>query len=110
MVHKCINKFFISLLFILLIYKSNGFDADNFVGKLRRRESIPLYRIGQQDDDLDYRRTKDIREDDEMRIFETSDAQLREAQIEKRRNKLDKLYRELRWLTVDTDQGLQIGI
>ncbi|CAK1600232.1 unnamed protein product [Parnassius mnemosyne] len=143
------------------------------VANIKRRDLIPLQPGNIRwinGNNLNYRRTKDIREDIIDRRFEITEAQLREAQrvsdineiredeiksaqrreeqirndIQLRENsvanirdnsvsnirenqlglnyknrnskygenndQLDKLHREMRWLTIDNDEGIGIGI
>ncbi|CAG5036479.1 unnamed protein product [Parnassius apollo] len=135
------------------------------VASIKRRDIIPLQPGNIRwinGNNLNYRRTKDIRKDIIDRRFEISEAQLREAQrlseineiredeiksaqrreeqirnsMQLRENsvgnrrenqlefnynnrnskygenkdQLDKLHREMRWLTIDADDGFGIGI
>lgn len=42
--------------------------------------------------------------------FQMSESQIREAKLaENKENNLDKLHSELRWLTIDTEEGIGIG-
>ncbi|RVE52036.1 hypothetical protein evm_003314 [Chilo suppressalis] len=86
-------------------------DTNFIIGNLRKRDTIPLNRnhrrLGNSiEHSLRYRKTRDIRED---RRYEITEKLLRQMKLENK-EALDKLHREMRWLTIDTDEGIGIGI
>ncbi|KAL0849842.1 hypothetical protein ABMA28_011780 [Loxostege sticticalis] len=94
---------------------SYGYDSSEVViGNLRRRESIPLHQFGRRfdaqgdyDAKLQYRKTNDIRKD---RRFELTQNILREQQLNEKKDILDKYDQALRWITINNEEGLGIGI
>ncbi|XP_028178843.1 uncharacterized protein LOC114366239 [Ostrinia furnacalis] len=102
--------------FLIPFIESIGYDSSGVVvGNLRKRDTIPLHRLSRSDlrrfygdeDDLHYRKTKDIRED---KRFEMTENLIRELKLAENKEALDKLNREVRWLTIDTEEGLGIGL
>ncbi|XP_049884283.1 uncharacterized protein LOC126379531 [Pectinophora gossypiella] len=109
---------------------------------LRRRDSIPLHQIHtmpqsfrrwNKDDDVNYRKTRDIfidrgydvppnldsvmdtlRSDRSDPMRDQKADQLRDVRdqknMESKQSQLEKFRRELRWLTINTDEGIGIGI
>nr|XP_021209043.1 uncharacterized protein LOC110386880 [Bombyx mori] len=97
---------------LVLISCQDLFGSDNvIIGNLKRRDTVPLNQFNRRNyknNNLNYRRTKDIQDDVLEKKLELAESQLREAKLDK--EKLEKLHNELRWLTVDNEQGIGIGI
>uniref|UniRef100_A0A2A4J2V0 Uncharacterized protein n=1 Tax=Heliothis virescens TaxID=7102 RepID=A0A2A4J2V0_HELVI len=120
MVHKLVLCAYVTVK-IAMVYSrpQDIFYTDTntmVIGNLKKREVIPLNpyfspysrrRYGADaQTDLNYRRTKDIREDFIDRRFELTESQIREAKLDNKENNLEKLHNELRWLTIDDDEGI----
>ncbi|XP_035430304.2 uncharacterized protein LOC118262801 isoform X2 [Spodoptera frugiperda] len=116
MVHNFLLCAYVTMQLVVAYMQSDDlFYADNkmVIGNLKRREVIPLNpysktngrrRFG-NDASLNYRRTKDIREDFIDRRFELSESQLGEVKLDNKDN-LDKLHNELSWLSLDSVEGI----
>ncbi|CAG4920976.1 unnamed protein product [Colias eurytheme] len=101
-------------LFGVFCYEYEGYGRNN-IGNVARRDIIPLHELvkRRRDNVLNYRRTKDIRSDVNDRRFEISEAQFKEAlwketKAAEDKERLDRLHRELRWLTINSNE-LGIG-
>ncbi|XP_075981131.1 uncharacterized protein LOC142979824 [Anticarsia gemmatalis] len=109
------HKLLICLYFLSTNCLQDIFYPDKIiVGNLRRRDVVPLnvlnYNKGYRrrfnannQANLKYRRSRDIRESVADRRFELTELQIRE---EKNRENLDQLEEQLRWLTIDADAVL----
>ncbi|XP_021183447.1 uncharacterized protein LOC110371482 [Helicoverpa armigera] len=118
MVHKLVLCAYVTVK-IAMVYSrpQDMFYSDSntmVIGNLKKREVIPLNpyfspyrrRYGQDpQNELNYRRTKDIREEFVDRRFELTESQIREAKLDNKEN-LEKLHNELRWLAIDDDEGI----
>ncbi|XP_022127234.1 uncharacterized protein LOC111001609 [Pieris rapae] len=93
-------------IFGVLSYEYEGYGRNNMA--VGRRDVIPMNEVRRRNVIMDrnYRRTKDIRTDIYDRRFE--EAQWREARGADDRDRLDRLHRELRWLTINSNE-LGIG-
>ncbi|KAG6447937.1 hypothetical protein O3G_MSEX005263 [Manduca sexta] len=85
---------------------------DMIIENLRKREVIPLNQINRRlfrsNEQIRYRRTKDVQEDLAERKLDKVKSQLREARINNA--KLDKLHQQLKWMTIDDNEAIGIGI
>ncbi|KAF9406732.1 hypothetical protein HW555_012995 [Spodoptera exigua] len=107
---------------IVLAYTQSGdvyyLDNKMVIGNLKRREVIPLNPYSRNNGrrrygndaqgNLNYRRTKEIREDFVDRRFELSESQLRESKLDNKEHNLDKLHNELNWLSLGSEEEMGI--
>ncbi|KAG6447936.1 hypothetical protein O3G_MSEX005263 [Manduca sexta] len=81
---------------------------DMIIENLRKREVIPLNQINRRlfrsNEQIRYRRTKDVQEDLAERKLDKVKSQLREARINNA--KLDKLHQQLKWMTIDDNEAI----
>ncbi|XP_022828919.1 uncharacterized protein LOC111358194 isoform X2 [Spodoptera litura] len=119
MVHKLLLCVYATVQLVVAYMQSDDLyypENKMVIGNLKRREVVPLNpyskinsrrRFGNDGQgSLNYRRTKDIREDFIDRRFELSESQLREVQLDNKENNLNKLHDELSWLSLDTVEGI----